>query len=353
MASRRAQLAELAAQLENPKLWDKPTQAQELNRQVKRLREAINPWDQLAGRTEDLQVLIELGEESQDREVGAEIQAEFTAITSALEQLELTATMSGEHDADNAFLTVHSGAGGVDAADWTQMLARMYTRFCERRGWELQTIDFQPGEEAGLRSATFLIQGPYAYGQLKAEHGIHRLVRISPFDSNARRHTSFASVTVTPEVDDTIDVDINEKDLRVDTYRSSGAGGQHVNKTDSAVRLTHLPTNIVVACQNERSQHKNKALAMKILRSRLYDHLQAEHEAKVAALTGFKADVAWGHQLRSYVFQPYTMVKDHRTEEETSDVQSVMDGDIDRFIQAWLRWRLTSRPRLDPGGPQC
>jgi peptide chain release factor 2 len=245
--------------------------------------------------------------------------------------------LSGEHDAGNAILTIHSGAGGTESQDWAEMLLRMYLRWTERRGYHTEMVDYQPGEGAGIKSATMTVEGRYAYGYLHAEAGVHRLVRISPFDSNARRHTSFASVFVFPEIDDEIEVEINDVDLRIDTYRSSGAGGQHVNKTDSAVRLTHLPTGIVVACQNERSQHKNKAMAMKILRARLYELEQQKREESLAEFSKAKKDIAWGSQIRSYVLHPYRMVKDHRTGKEVGNADGVLDGDLDGFIEAYLQ----------------
>jgi len=244
--------------------------------------------------------------------------------------------LGGEHDAGNAIVTLHPGAGGTEAQDWAEMLLRMYLRWAERRGYKAEIMEFQPGEGAGLKSVTFTVEGPYAYGYLKAEAGIHRLVRISPFDANARRHTSFASVFVYPEVDENVNIEIDEADLRIDTYRSSGAGGQHVNKTDSAVRLTHLPTGIVVACQNERSQHKNKSMAMKILRSRLYELEMEKKQEKMDALNKTKREIAFGSQIRSYVLHPYRMVKDHRTGVEIGNADAVLDGDLDRFIEAYL-----------------
>ena len=244
--------------------------------------------------------------------------------------------LGGEHDAGNAIVTIHPGAGGTEAQDWAEMLLRMYLRWAERKGFKAEVVDLQPGEGAGIKNATFTVEGPYAYGYLSAEGGVHRLVRISPFDANARRQTSFASVFIYPEVEDEIEIEIRDEDLRVDTYRSSGAGGQHVNKTDSAVRLTHLPTNIVVACQNERSQHKNKAMAMKILRARLYELEQEKQQEKLAQLTKGKKEIGFGSQIRSYVLHPYRMVKDHRTDVEIGNADAVLDGDIDRFIEAYL-----------------
>jgi len=264
---------------------------------------------------------------------------------------ELSRLLGGEHDAGNAIVEIHPGAGGLEAQDWAEMLLRMYLRWCERRGFRVELLEHQPGEGAGLKSATFTVTGPYAYGYAKAEAGIHRLVRISPFDANARRHTSFASVFVFPDIEEDIEVEIREEDLRVDTYRSSGAGGQHVNKTDSAVRLTHLPTGIVVACQNERSQHKNKSMAMKILRARLYELEKRRQEEKMAELTKGKTDIGFGHQIRSYVLHPYRMVKDHRTNTEVGNADAVLDGDLDAFIDAYLRQQAGTGSVSPAGGP--
>ncbi len=272
-----------------------------------------------------------------DAEAIGECTKKLDEIQAELERLELQRKLGGEHDAGNAILTLHPGAGGTEAQDWAEMLLRMYLRWSERHGFKTALVDLQPGEGAGIKNATITVEGPYAYGYLRAEAGIHRLVRISPFDANARRHTSFASVFVYPEITEEVEVEINEADLRVDTYRSSGAGGQHVNKTDSAVRLTHLPTGIVVACQNERSQHKNKSMAMKILRARLYELEKEKQREKMAELNKTKKDIAWGSQIRSYVLHPYRLVKDHRTGIEVGNADGVLDGDLDRFIEAYLQ----------------
>jgi len=267
----------------------------------------------------------------------AELARELAALEEAVEAYEIDSTLSGEYDEGNCFLSIHPGAGGTESCDWALMLMRMYSRFIEDRQWTLEVIDLQPGDEAGIKNFTGLVKGPYAYGMLKAESGVHRLVRISPFDANKRRHTSFASVFVLPELPEDIEVDIDEKDLRIDTYRSSGAGGQHVNVTDSAVRITHLPTGTVVCCQNERSQHKNRATAMKILRARLFELERRKQREKVEQLSSGKKEIAWGSQIRSYVFQPYQLVKDLRTDYETSNVQAVMNGDLEGFIRAYLK----------------
>ena len=277
-----------------------------------------------------------MAKDEKSEEALTEAAAKVAEVAKGMAQTELTQLLGGPDDRRNAIVSLHPGAGGTEAQDWAEILLRMYLRWADRRGYRKEILEYQPGEEAGVKSVTFTVEGDYAYGYLKAEAGIHRLVRISPFDANSRRHTSFASVFVYPEVDDTIKVEINEADLRVDTYRSSGAGGQHVNKTDSAVRLTHLPTGIVVACQNERSQHKNRAMAMKILRSRLYELELEKQKEKMDVFHKTKKDITWGSQIRSYVLHPYRMVKDHRTNVEVGNADAVLDGDIDQFIQAYL-----------------
>ncbi len=281
-------------------------------------------------------MLLELAREAGDEESLAESAQKLADAEAQLEEVELRRLLGGEHDHRNAILSINAGAGGTDACDWAEMLLRMYLRWAERRGFTTELLDQQPGEEAGIRGATVTVSGEYAYGTLKAEEGVHRLVRISPFDAQHRRHTAFASVSVFPEIDDTVEVEVDEKDLRVDTYRAGGAGGQHVNKTDSAVRLTHLPTGIVVQCQNERSQHKNRAQAMKVLRARLYERAREEQEAKLAALRGEKREIGFGSQIRSYTLHPSQRVKDHRTGCEAGNAAGVLDGDVDRFIRATL-----------------
>jgi len=304
------------------------------------LKNRINPWRDLITQIEDIEALYELAIESQDQSMEDEIAEEFSNAKEVYEKLSILNLLSDEVDKNSAFLTIHSGAGGTEACDWAQMLFRMYSRWAERRGFKLEIVDLLEAE-GGIKSVTVQINGDYVYGYLKSEAGIHRLVRISPFDSNARRHTSFASVYVFPVLDDTIEVDIRPEDLRVDTYRAGGAGGQHVNKTDSAVRFTHIPTGIVVACQSERSQTMNRATAMGILKARLYEYYREEKEKENAKFAQEKKDIAWGNQIRSYVFQPYTMVKDHRTKYEIGNIQSVMDGNLDPFIEAFLaaKWK--------------
>jgi peptide chain release factor 2 len=290
----------------------------------------------LEGSLSDAAVLFELADEAGDEGTRAEAAEKLSSAERDLADAELRQLLGGDHDAANAILSINAGAGGTDAADWAEMLFRMYTRWAEWRGYTVELLDAQPGDEAGLRSVTATVKGEYAYGYLKVEQGVHRLVRISPFDSQHRRHTAFASVAVFPEIDDEIEVEIDEKDLRVDTYRAGGAGGQHVNKTDSAVRITHLPSGIVVQCQNERSQHKNRAQAMKVLRARLYEKARQEQDAKLAALAGEKLDVSFGNQIRSYTLHPAQRVKDHRTDVEVGNAQGVLDGNVDPFIRAAL-----------------
>ena len=294
------------------------------------------PGKNIEAGLEEARFFLDLAKDEKSEEALNEAALKVAEVAQGMAQTELTQLLGGPDDRRNAIVTLHPGAGGTEAQDWAEILLRMYLRWADRRGYRKEILEYQPGEEAGVKSVTFTVEGDYAYGYLKAEAGIHRLVRISPFDANSRRHTSFASVFVYPEVDDTIKIEINEADLRVDTYRSSGAGGQHVNKTDSAVRLTHIPTGIVVACQNERSQHKNRAMAMKILRSRLYELEIEKQKEKMEVYHKTKKDIAWGSQIRSYVLHPYRMVKDHRTGVEVGNADAVLDGDIDQFIQAYL-----------------
>jgi peptide chain release factor 2 len=320
-----------------PGFWDNPEKAQETIAESNRIKGWVEPWRDLHGKVEELGALSELLEMEEDADLLGEWERGLESLSAGVEVLELRTMLQGDDDHREALVTIHPGAGGTESQDWAEMLTRMYTRWAERHDFDVTVLDLQPGEEAGIKSATLEIKGPSAYGYLKAEAGVHRLVRISPFDAQSRRHTSFASVFVYPLVEDDIEIEIDEGDLRVDTYRASGAGGQHVNKTDSAVRLTHEPTGIVVACQQERSQHKNRATAMKMLRAALYRHALDEREKERAVLEATKRDIAWGSQIRSYVFQPYTMVNDHRTELKIGDVHRVMDGDLDPFIEAFLK----------------
>lgn len=321
-----------------PTFWDDQISAQKTISALSRLKNIVAPQLDLKKKVEDMNALVELAEESdEDAEMAAELAGEVNALAEFVDKVEIESFLSGPLDANNAIITVHAGAGGTESCDWAEMLMRMYLRWAERRGFKTEIEDIQDGEEAGVSKVTFRVTGPNAYGYAKAERGVHRLVRISPFDSNKRRHTSFCSVDVIAEIEDDIDMDIKEADLKIDTYRSSGKGGQHVNKTDSAVRITHLPTGIVVACQNERSQLKNKQTAMKTLKSRLYEKLMDQKRADMDKFYGEKGEISWGNQIRSYVFQPYQMVKDLRTGAETGNLQAVMDGDIDMFVNAWLR----------------
>lgn len=317
--------------------WKDQEKVTEVNLKISRLKKRIEPWDKLVSQLKDEKELAEMALSESDDSILSEIPGKVDEFSKRFDQLENNELFSDENDINNAFIEIHPGAGGTESQDWALMLCRMYLRWAEDNDFGLEQIDYTPGEEAGIKSSTILVKGDYAYGLLKSERGIHRLVRISPFDANSRRHTSFASVEVIPEVPDNIDVEINESELRIDTYRSSGAGGQHVNKTDSAVRITHIPTGIVVQCQNERSQHKNKAFAMKVLKSKLYDLKKKEHEDEKQEKLGQKKDISWGNQIRSYVFHPYTLVKDHRTEEETGNAEGVLDGDLGRFIYAYLK----------------
>jgi peptide chain release factor 2 len=303
---------------------------------IKNLKSKVEKYQKLLSEWEDLKVLNELGIEEQDPSMITEVEDALAKLKKDIEELKIETLLNGKYDKNNAILTLHAGAGGTEACDWVEMLLRMYTRWAESKNYVVKTLDFLPGDEAGVKSVTIHVIGENAYGYLRGEKGVHRLVRISPFDSSGRRHTSFASLDVMPELDESIEVEINPADLRIDTYRSSGAGGQHVNKTDSAVRITHLPTGIVVSCQTERSQHQNKDTAMKMLKSKLYDLKEREQKEKIEDLKGIQMDIAWGSQIRSYVFCPYTMVKDHRTNYEEGNVNSVMDGEIDGFINAYL-----------------
>lgn len=303
---------------------------------IKGLRDKLERYASLVRAHDDLLTLVELAIDEDDESVLDEVKEEYKKLSENLESMKLETLLSGKYDKNNAIITLHAGAGGTEAQDWCEMLYRMYTHWAERRGYTVETLDFLDGEEAGLKSITFLVQGLNAYGYAKCEKGVHRLVRISPFDSAARRHTSFASCEVMPEIDDDIEVNINPEDLRIDTYRSSGAGGQHINKTESAIRITHIPTGVVVTCQNERSQHKNRETAMKMLKSKLIEIAEREQKEKIDDLKGVQKEIGWGSQIRSYVFHPYTMVKDHRTNYEVGNIGAVMDGDIDGFINAYL-----------------
>ena len=301
------------------------------------MREELNQYQKLYSQVEDLRVLVELAIEEEDGTVGEEITNDLALVNKQLDEIEFTLMLNGEHDQSDAILSIHPGAGGTESQDWASMLMRMYLRWAEQHDYTTEIIDLMPGEEAGIKSATILVTGAYAYGYLRAEAGVHRLVRISPFDFNSRRHTSFAAVTVSPDIGEAIPVEINPDDLRMEFYRSSGAGGQHVNRTDSAVRITHIPTGIVAQCQNERSQHKNREMALKVLRSRLYDYYEAQRDEQLTKLQGEKLGINFGNQIRSYVFHPYRLVKDLRTGVETGNIDAVMDGELDAFIESYLK----------------
>lgn len=334
--AKKKRIDELEALSTSPTFWNDNEKAQNVLKEMNGLKDWTQRWDSLFERIDDVKAMSEMAEEEGDTSILDDVAEELNTVESDLEDLEFMRMLGGTDDSKNALVTIHPGAGGTESQDWAEMLFRMYLRYAQRCGFETQIMDQQSGDEAGIKSATIEVKGQHAYGYLKAEAGVHRLVRISPFDANKRRHTSFASVFVYPEVDDNIEIEINPTDLRIDTYRASGAGGQHVNKTSSAVRITHIPTNIVVQCQNERSQFQNKANAMKMLMARLYQRQKEEENKKLAAMEQNKKEISWGSQIRSYVFHPYNMVKDHRTSVETSNVQDVMDGNLSAFVRAYL-----------------
>ena len=336
---KRREADALEGRLGKPGIWDDPARGQELTTALSRLRQELARYDDLAERLEEVEVLDELLDEDGQSEVHKELTQGLDHLESDLGKLELATLLSGEFDKNDAIASLHAGAGGTESQDWAEMLLRMYLRWGERQGFDIELDEVNPGEEAGIKSVTFIVRGPNAYGILSAERGVHRLVRISPFDASSRRHTSFASLDVVPLLDDDVEIEIDPKDLRVDTYRSSGAGGQHVNVTDSAVRITHIPTGVTAACQNERSQLQNRAVAMRILKARLADLARRQREEKIENLRGERRDIEFGSQIRSYVLHPYRMVKDHRTAVEVGDVDRVLDGDLDRFIEAYLRHR--------------
>lgn len=340
IASKKTELQELEEQTKANEFWNDQENSSKVLQQIKVLKDKVNRFEEQATRLEDIHAMIELIEEMNEESMIEELKADVKKFEKGIDQLEVQSLLSGKHDANNAIVTIHPGAGGTESQDWAEMLYRMYSMWCDKNGYKLEELDYLEGDVAGLKSVTFSVTGNLAYGYLKSESGVHRLVRISPFDAGGRRHTSFASVEVIPEIDDTIDVEIDPKDLKVDTYRSSGAGGQHINKTESAIRITHIPTNIVVSCQTQRSQIQNRETAMKMLISKLEELKERENKATISELKGVQREIAWGSQIRSYVFCPYTMVKDHRTNFETGNVEAVMNGELNDFMDAYLKMNM-------------
>ena len=324
--------------MEAPDFWDDPEKSQESMKTLKYLKDDLETYQKLKNQYEEIELLIEMGYEENDESVIPEIQEMLDEFRATFDDIRIRTLLSGEYDGDDAIVTLHAGAGGTESCDWASMLYRMYTRWCDKKGFQVEVLDYLDGDEAGIKSVTFEVRGENAYGYLKSEKGVHRLVRISPFNAAGKRQTSFVSCDVMPDIEEDLDVEINMDDLRIDTYRSSGAGGQHINKTSSAIRITHIPTGIVVQCQNERSQHQNKDKAMQMLKAKLYLLKQQENAEKASGIRGEVKEIGWGNQIRSYVMQPYTMVKDHRTNAESGNVDSVMDGNIDLFINAYLKW---------------
>lgn len=340
------ELKKMEQSMTDPSFWADVEKAGKINQKIKVLKDKLAQYDSIRSRYEDLIVLLELAYEEGDESLEPEIQSEYQKLQKDISDMKIRLMLNGKYDPNNAIMSFHAGAGGTEAQDWAQMLIRMYTRWAERRGFKVDILDYLEGDEAGVKNATLMIKGDYAYGYLKAEKGVHRLVRISPFDAAGRRHTSFAMVEVMPEITDDIDIEINPADLKIDTYRSSGAGGQHVNKTESAVRITHIPTGIVVQCQNERSQIQNRETAMRMLKARLLELKERERAEEISGIKGEHVDMGWGNQIRSYVFHPYSMVKDHRTGYEVGNVQAVMDGEIDDFINEYLKMMAKENNRM-------
>ena len=338
IANLETELKKLEAETLKENFWQDTKNSNKVLARIKNIKNKVNEYQKIEGEIQNLNELTELTNMEPDEEIAKDIIKSTKTLEQEIEKLEIATLLSGKYDVNNAIVTIHPGAGGTESQDWAEMLYRMYTRWADKNGYKVTELDYLEGEEAGIKSVTFEIIGEYAYGYMKGEMGVHRLVRISPFDSGGRRHTSFASVEVLPEITDDIEIDINPDDLRVDTYRASGAGGQHINKTSSAVRITHIPTNIVVACQSERSQIQNRETAMKMLKSKLLDLKEKEHKEKIEDLKGEQREIAWGSQIRSYVFCPYTMVKDHRTNYEVGNVEAVMDGKIDDFMESYLKF---------------
>ncbi|WP_143083132.1 peptide chain release factor 2 [Thermodesulforhabdus norvegica] len=343
IAGKRERLKVIESLMAKEDFWSRPEESKNIVKERAELSDVVQRWEGIKREVEECEILLDLAVEEEDEQTLQEIADKAVKLKKELRSLELERLLDGENDGRNAIVSIHAGAGGTEAQDWAEMLLRMYTRWCERKGYKVEIVDMLDGEEAGIKNVTFTVSGKYAYGFLKAESGIHRLVRISPFDASGRRHTSFAAVFVYPEIDDEIVIDIKPSDLRIDTFRASGAGGQHVNKTSSAVRITHLPTGIVVTCQNEKSQHRNREIAMRILRARLYELERKKQQEKLQEIHDNLDEIAWGNQIRSYVLQPYRLVKDHRTNIERGDVDNVLDGDIDQFIEAYLLQQLQQK----------
>ena len=337
IASKEKELGELESKTNEQGFWDDQENSTKVLQDIKLLKDKVTNYQKVLKDLEDIEVMYELAEEADNEDDAKELSNLVRKLTKEVDRLEISNMLSGPHDKNNAIVTIHPGAGGTESQDWAQMLYRMYNMWCEKNGFKLEEIDYLDGDVAGIKSVTFRIIGSYAYGYMKAESGVHRLVRISPFDSGGRRHTSFASVEVIPEIDDTVNIVINPEDLKVDTYRASGAGGQHINKTESAIRITHIPTNIIVSCQTQRSQIQNREYAMKMLISKLVELKERENKERIEDLKGVQREIAWGSQIRSYVFCPYTLVKDHRTNFEVGNVQAVMDGELNDFIDAYLK----------------
>lgn len=345
LANVEKRIKELDSQMLQPGFWDEPEEAQKVNRERKALKTKIERMDKLKNDFEEMQIMIELGLEENSQEMVKEVSDMLATFEEELEGLRVETLLNGEFDRGNAIVSLHAGAGGTESCDWVSMLYRMYSRWAENKEFQLEVLDYLDGEEAGIKSITFQISGENAYGYLQSEKGVHRLVRISPFDSSGRRHTSFASCDILPDMEEDTDIEIKEEEMRVDTYRASGAGGQHINKTDSAIRITHIPTGIVVQCQNERSQHKNREKAIKMLKAKLYEIKEREHLEKIQDIRGEMKEIGWGSQIRSYVMHPYSLVKDHRTNEETGNVDKVMDGYLDHFMNTYLIWKSTGQKK--------
>ncbi len=344
LENKKNRIAELTRQMEEPGFWDNAAQSTKIMKDLKSMKDSVESFDRLNREYEDIETLIEMGAEEDDPDIEAEVGESLKQLVADIEKMRTSLLLSGEYDMNNATVALSAGTGGVEAMDFNEMLFRMYTRWCERHGFKVKVLDLQEGDEAGIKGVTFQVEGENAYGLLKSEAGVHRLVRISPFNAQGKRQTSFASCDVMPELDDNIEIDIDPSDLKIDVYRSSGAGGQHINKTSSAVRITHIPTGIVCACQEERSQFQNKDKAMAMLRAKLYMLKQQAHAEKLSDIRGDVMAIAWGSQIRNYVLQPYTMVKDVRTGEETGNAQAVLDGDLDNFISAYLKWVQLGKP---------